>query len=183
MQQKEHYSYHHLKRKEKSTNFQNGESYCNKSEKKKKKKKKIGKDHEKETLKPPYSTIKSHSQSTTEVDTIVDDIHFTQLEESWVESNSDVHNFNSFSPKFIKPTTPNLPNISPVSFQNLLEYEKEICELEEKLNQSIHKKILNEKTCNFFTDLEIVELFDKLHDVIAPIVPRSFCLPQENQEK
>ena len=180
MQQKEHYSYHHLKRKEKSTNFQNGESYCNKSEKKKKK---MGKDHEKEILKPPYSTIKSHSQSTTEVNTIVDDIHFTQLEESWEESNSDVHNFNSFSPKFIKPTTPNLPNISPVSFQNLLEYEKEICELEEKLNQPIHKKILNEKTCNFFTDLEIVELFDKLHDVIAPIVPRSFCLPQENQEK
>ena len=57
MQQKEHYSYHHLKRKEKSTNFQNGESYCNKS----KKKKKMRKDHEKETLKPPYSTIKSHS--------------------------------------------------------------------------------------------------------------------------
>ena len=73
MQQKEHYSYHHLKRKEKSTNFQNGESYCNKSKnkqnfkidnhtlKKLKKKKKMRKDHEKETLKPPYSTIKSHS--------------------------------------------------------------------------------------------------------------------------
>ena len=41
MQQKEHYSYHHLKRKEKSTNFQNGESYCNKSKKKKKKREKI----------------------------------------------------------------------------------------------------------------------------------------------
>ena len=48
----------------------------------KKKKKKMGKDHENETLKPPYSTIKSHSQSTTEGDTIVDDIHFTKLEES-----------------------------------------------------------------------------------------------------
>ena len=43
----------------------------------------MGKDDEKETPNPPYSTIKSHSQSTTEVDTTVDDIDFTQLEESW----------------------------------------------------------------------------------------------------
>ena len=61
-----------------STNFQNWELYCNKSEKKTK----IGKDHENEAPKPPYSTIKSHSQSTTNVDTTVDDIDFTQLEES-----------------------------------------------------------------------------------------------------
>ena len=43
----------------------------------------MGKDNEKETPNRPYSTIKSHSQSTTEVDTTVDDIDFTQLEESW----------------------------------------------------------------------------------------------------
>ena len=43
----------------------------------------MGKDNEKETPNPPYSTIKSHSQSTTEVDTTVDDIDFTQLEENW----------------------------------------------------------------------------------------------------
>ena len=110
------------------------------------KKTKMGKDHEKETPKPPYSTIKSHPQSTTEVDTTVDDIDFTLLGESWEESNSEVYNFNSSSTKFVKPMTPNPPNISPVSFQKLLEYEKKICELEKKLNQPIHKIILNEKT-------------------------------------
>ena len=110
------------------------------------KKTKMGKDHEKETPKPPYSTIKSHLQSTTEVDTTVNDIDFALLVESWEESNSDVCNFNSSSTKFVKPMTPNPPNISPVSFQKLLEYEKKICELEEKLNQPIHKIILNEKT-------------------------------------
>ena len=98
------------------------------------KKTKMGKDREKETSKPPYSTIKSYSQSNTEVDTTVDDIDFTQLEESWEESNSDVNNFNSSTPKFIWPTTPNPPN-TPELFQKLLEYEKTIFELEEKLNQ------------------------------------------------
>ena len=146
------------------------------------KKTKMGKDHEKETPKPPYSTIKSHPQSTTEVDTTVDDIDFTLLGESWEESNSDVYNFNSSSTKFVKPMTPNPPNISPVSFQKLLEYEKKICELEEKLNQPIHKIILNEKTCNFFTNLESVELFDKLHDVIAPLVRTRICLPQKTRK-
>ena len=105
-----------------------------------KKKTKMGKDHKNETAKPPYSTIKLHSQSATEVDTTVDDIDFTQLEESWEESNSDVYNFNFSSPKFIKPTTPNPPNIPPVSFKKPLEYEKKICELKEKLNRPIHKK-------------------------------------------
>ena len=125
----------------------------------------------------------NHIQSTTEVDTTVDGIDFTLLEESWEESNSDVYNFNSSSQKFIRPTTPNSPNISCVSFQKLLEYEKKICELEEKLNQPIHTKILNEKTYNFFTNLESVELCDKLHDVIAPLVRRRVRLPQKNQEK
>ena len=146
------------------------------------KKTKMGKDREKETSKLPYSTIKSYSQSNTKVDTIVDDIDFAQLEKSWEESNSDANNFNSSTPKFIKPTTPNPPN-TPELFQKLLEYEKKICELEEKLNQPMHKKILNEKTCNFFTNLESVELFDKLHDAIAPLVRRRVRLPQENQEK
>ena len=97
------------------------------------KKTKMGKDREKETSKLPYSTIKSYSQSNTKVDTIVDDIDFAQLEKSWEESNSDVNNFNSSTPKFIKPATPNTRNI-PGLFQKLLEYEKKICELEEKLN-------------------------------------------------
>ena len=35
----------------------------------------------------------------------------------------------------------------------------------------------------FFTNLESVELFDKLHDIIAPIVRRRVRLPQENQER
>ena len=109
-------------------------------------------------------------------------IYFTHVGKSWEERNSDVNNFNSSTPKFIKPTTPNPPN-TPELFQKLLEYEKKICELEEKLNQPIHKKILNEKTCNFFTNLESVELFDKLHDAIAPLVRRRVRLPQENQEK
>ena len=100
----------------------------------------MGKDHKNETAKPPYSTIKLHSQSATEVDTTVDDIDFTQLEESWEESNSDVYNFNFSSPKFIKPATPNPPNILPVSFKKPLEYEKKICELKEKLNRPTHKK-------------------------------------------
>ena len=64
---------------------------------------KMGKDHGKETLKPPYNTSKSHSQSTTEVDTTVDDIDFTQLEESLEESNSDVYNFNSTKYNQISP--------------------------------------------------------------------------------
>ena len=143
----------------------------------------MGKDQKKETPKPPYSTIKSHSQSTTEVDATVDDIDFTQLEESWEESSSDVYNFNFSSPTFIIPTTTKPPNIPPAPFQKLLEYEKKICELEEKLNQPIQKQNLTEKTCNLFTNLESVELVDKLHDVIAPLVPRKARLPPENQEK
>ena len=143
----------------------------------------MGKDQKKETPKPPYSTIKSHSQSTTEVDATVDDIDFTQLEESWEESSSDVYNFDFSSPTFIIPTTTKPPNIPPAPFQKLLEYEKKICELEEKLNQPIQKQNLTEKTCNLFTNLESVELVDKLHDVIAPLVPRKVRLPPENQEK
>ena len=46
------------------------------------KKTKMGKDCEKETSKLPYSTIKSYSQSNTEVDIIIDDIDFAQLEKS-----------------------------------------------------------------------------------------------------
>ena len=147
------------------------------------KKTKMGKDQKKETPKPPYSTIKSHSQSTTEVDATVDDIDFTQLEESWEESSSDVYNFNFSSPTFIIPTTTKPPNIPPAPFQKLLEYEKKICELEEKLNQPIHKIISNEKTSNFLTNLESVELFDKLHDVIVSLVRRKVHLTQQNQEK
>ena len=66
----------------------------------------MGKDHKNDTAKPPYSTIKLHIQSATEIVTTVDDIDFTQLEESWEESNSDVYNFN-FSSQNFKPTTPN----------------------------------------------------------------------------
>ena len=75
---------------------------------------KIGKDHEKETPKPPYSTIKSYSQSTTEEDTTVDDIDFTQLEESWEESNSALYNFNSSSPKFKSSEQHQIHQISPL---------------------------------------------------------------------
>ena len=74
------------------------------------------------------------------MDRTADDIGFTHLEESWKESNSHVTNFESSTPKFIKPTTPN-PLTIPGLFQKLLEYEEKICELEEKLNQPIHKKI------------------------------------------
>ena len=112
-------------------------------------------------------------------DDTVDDIDFTQTEESWDKINSD---FNSFTPKFIKPATPNPPN-NPMLYKKLLEYEKKICELEEKLNQPIHKIISNEKTSNFLTNLESVELFDKLHDVIVSLVRRKVHLTQQNQEK
>ena len=53
------------------------------------------KDHEKETSKLSYITIKSYFQSDTAVDNTVGDIDFTHLEESWEESNADVNNFYS----------------------------------------------------------------------------------------
>ena len=83
---------------------------------------------------------------------------------------------------YITLILPNITKHPPVSFQKLLEYEKKICKLKEKLNQPIHKKNLNEKTCNFFINLESVELH-KLHDVVAPLVRRRISLPQEIQEK
>ena len=97
----------------------------------KKKKTKSGKDHENETSKPPYTTIKSYFQSNTEVDSTVDYINFTLLHESWKEYNSDVRLFfqkkkkKISNPKSIAPTTPN-------PFQKLLEDEKKICQYKKK---------------------------------------------------
>ena len=51
-----------------------------------------------------------------------------------------------------------------------------MCVLEERLNQSIHAKKLTGKKRNFLTNLEGLEFFDKLHDVIA-------LLLQKKQEK
>ena len=59
--------------------------------------------------------------------------------------------------------------------RQLLEYENKIKSLEDQLNLPLHSKILtNDKSCNFFTNFDKLELFQKFHDIIAPLVRRTF---------
>ena len=52
------------------------------------------------------------------------------------------------------------------------------------MNLPLHSKILtNDKSCNFFTNFDKLELFHKFHDIIAPLVRRRFRLVSETQTK
>ena len=47
--------------------------------------------------------------------------------------------------------------------------------LQEQLNLPLYSKILaNDKSCNFFTNFDKLELFHKFHDIIATLVRRRF---------
>ena len=59
--------------------------------------------------------------------------------------------------------------------RQLLEYENKIKSSEEQLNLPLYSKILtNDKSCNFFTNFDKLELFHKFHDIIATLVRRRF---------
>ena len=66
----------------------------------------------------------------------------------------------------------------------MLEYENKIKSLENQLNLPLHSKILtNDKSCNFFTNFDKLELFQRFHDIIAPLVRRRFRPVSETQTK
>ena len=65
-----------------------------------------------------------------------------------------------------------------------MECENKIKSLEDQLNLPLHSKILtNDKSCNFFTNFDKLELFQKFHNIIAPLVRRRFRLVSETQTK
>ena len=56
--------------------------------------------------------------------------------------------------------------------------------LQEQLNLPLYSKILaNDKSCNFFTNFDKLELFHKFHDIIAPLVRRRFRPISQTQTK
>ena len=68
--------------------------------------------------------------------------------------------------------------------RQLLEYENKIKSSEEQLNLPLYSKILtNDKSCNFFTNFDKLELFHKFHDIIAPLVRRRFRPISQTQTK
>ena len=68
--------------------------------------------------------------------------------------------------------------------RQLLEYENKIKSSEEQLNLPLYSKILtNDKSYNFFTNFDKLELFHKFHDIIAPLVRKRFRPVSQTQNK
>ena len=72
-------------------------------------------------------------------------------------------------------TEANTKTTGCICSRQLLEYENKIKSSEEQLNLPLYSKILtNDKSCNFFTNFDKLELFHKFHDIIATLVRRRF---------
>jgi len=53
-------------------------------------------------------------------------------------------------------------------------------EKEKDLNAPVYKKLLNKKNCSFYTNIDKLELFFKLHKCIAPLIRRRYQQKSEN---
>ena len=75
---------------------------------------------------------------------------------------------------------PNLECGSSSLGDNLIEKEPIQEFLEESKAANIYDKLLSQKNCKFYTNIDQTALFHKLHDKIAPLVMRRYRLKDEN---